>query len=63
MVGRFPTTDEIGEVVRDFWEFCHETYDKPQSRREMGRTLGTCVHDDLSSGQENAIRVLEDAEL
>jgi len=62
---RVPTADEITEVVRDFWEFWHEKYDRPQPRleiwassRQRFRTRG---EHDLSPRQENAIRVMEDA--
>jgi len=59
---RVPTADEISEVVRDFWEFWHEKYDRPQHQREVWASSRqrTREDQDLSPRQENAIRAWED---
>jgi hypothetical protein len=63
VAGRVPTTDEINEVVGDFWEFWHEQHDKPQSRQEMWASSRHRTREDLSPRQENAIRAMEDVSL
>lgn len=60
-VNRVPTSDEIREVVQDFWEYWHEKHDKPQHPELIWAISRRCIRDELSPSQENAIRVLEDA--
>jgi hypothetical protein len=62
-IGRVPTADEIREVMRDFWEYRHEKHDKVQRRFVITEGWRRGLVEELSPSQENAINVLEDADL
>lgn len=50
-------------MIQDFWEYWHEKHDKVQRRFVIREEWGRGTEEELSPSQENAIRVLEDAEV
>jgi hypothetical protein len=60
--GRGPTRGEIDQVVRDFWQLWHDTYDTPRPPPPSGGGSPHYELEDLSPAQENAIRALEECD-